>query len=86
MRSVEVSVIFTPNTASSGGDFSPMPQFLTFSGQNTELCISVSITEDQFFEDDESFFADLETTESVQFVQLTIFRAVVIITNDDGNF
>lgn len=84
-RNVEVSVTFTPNTASIG-EFSQVSQTLTFSGQNTLLCFNVEIVDDQFFEDDETFFANLETLESVEFVQFATSRAEVVITNDDGNY
>ena len=56
-------------------------ELVLFAGEN-RTCTDIMTTDDEIYEDDESFFATLSSTN--EDVLVTINSAVILITDDDG--
>ena len=70
----------------SSSDYVAVNEELTFASCDTQLCVSVRITDDLISEPDEMFAVSLTTpTDSPSFITLSSVTAEVVITDNDGN-
>ncbi len=84
-RDLVLALTFTSSTASPE-DFNTQTQTLTFSEQNLMACANVTIEDDDFFENDESFTVRLNGNGNGPIVQFNdISEATVFIIDNDGN-
>ena len=71
--------------AESSSDYVAVNEELTFASCDTQLCVSVRITDDLISEPDEMFAVSLTTpTDSLSFITLSSVAAEVVITDNDG--
>jgi len=70
------------SSLSGGEDYTSITTVLTFDGSNTRGCSDVPITDDNIYEDDETFSVTLTTEDGD--VTLEPDSGVVIITDEDG--
>ena len=60
------------------------PAELVLVAGETRTCTDIMTTDDEIYEDDESFFATL--TSANEGVVITISSAAILITDDDGTY
>ena len=71
--------------AEGSSDYVAVNEELTFVSCDTQLCVSVRITDDLISEPDEMFAVSLTTpTDSLSFITLSSAAAEVVITDNDG--
>ena len=71
--------------AESSSDYVAVNEELTFASCDTQLCVSVRITDDLISEPDEMFSVSLTlTTPTDSFITLSSVAAEVVITDNDG--
>jgi hypothetical protein len=79
---ITLTVDATEGTAEgSDYDLTQPAELVLFAGE-TRTCTDIMTTDDEIYEDDESFFATLSSTN--EDVLVTINSAVILITDDDG--
>ena len=72
------------SSPSGGVDYTSITVTLIFDGSNTRQCNEVAITDDNIYEDDETFSVTLTTGD--EDVTLEPDNGIVTITDDDGSF
>ena len=85
---VAVRIYTEDGTALSTSDYTSTDQILTFSSTNTRIIVPVPIQDDDVFENDEVFLANLEpdTANSVVFAIIQPEQATLRILDNDGMF
>lgn len=83
-REVTVMMEFLSNTSLMEDVVTMEFEPLVFSEESSEICREVVVVNDELFEDDEQFFIQLVSEDSV--VLFSIFNASITVINDDGMF
>ena len=65
-------------------DFAALDTELTFRAGLTRMCISISVVNDDIYEDPEDFFIDLDTEDPSVEVDPNRRNGTAVITDDDG--